>query len=159
MGQYRSWREGGSLRWGEILPVQSSLQTSPVQLINKTGPESVRTFIVCSGGTKKRHGSLPYRLHKETSPWRQGLFLETCDTSVSDGVFLKPLLTVFCAQVFICVFNGVTLPPPPTALLRLQSFTTARMQTSGVPLLVFFLEASCLRQEDSASIANRKQAL
>lgn len=156
MGQYRSW--GGNLRWGEILPVQSSLQTSPVQLINKAGPESVRTFIVCSGGKKKkRHGSLPYRLHKETSPWRPGLFLETCDTSVSDGVFLKLLLTVFCAQVFICVFNGVTLPL--TALLRLQSFTTARMQTSGVPLLVFFLEASCLRQEDSVSIANRKQAL
>lgn len=64
------------------------------------------------GNKKKGHGSLPYRLHKETSPWRQGLFLETCDTSVSDGVFLKPLLTVFCAQVFICVFNGVTLPPP-----------------------------------------------
>lgn len=51
------------------------------------------------GGAKGRH-SLPYRLHKETSPWRPGLFLETRDTSVSARLFLQLLLT--SSDMFQC---------------------------------------------------------
>lgn len=73
----------------------------------------MRTSIVC-GGKKKRHNSLPYRLHKETSPWRQGLFLEACDKSVSDGVFLKLLLTssdsFLHAGFYLCLLS-CNIPP------------------------------------------------
>lgn len=66
--------------------VQSPLQASLVEQINKAGPGSVRT-LYCGG----RPTSLSPP--QGDRPLEAGLFLETCDTSVSDGVFLKLLLT------------------------------------------------------------------
>lgn len=98
------------------------------------------------GGAKGRH-SLPYRLHKETSPWRPGLFLETRDACVSAGLFLELLLTssdMFqCARFCSCLESRKLPPPsPPLHLKCIPGFKTkAQMQTSGGSLLVFSLEA------------------